>query len=173
MGRRIEERRTLRAAGRRRRRGGEGRAPVPVQRLARKVEDTAHSARGVGIRAIAGDRPLIVAVIGVVVLGIVMVSGPLQTYWEGHDRVELLATQEAALDRRIAELERRRADLEDPATVELLARENLGYVRPGEIPYAIVPPEVERPQIAEPPPAEPAPDPWYQRLWNAIADVTR
>ncbi len=44
-------------------------------------------------------------------------------------------------------------------------------VRPGEVPYAIVPPEVDRPQITTPPTAEDGDAPWYARLWEAVSAV--
>ena len=47
----------------------------------------------------------------------------------------------------------------------MLAREQQGLVRPGDVPYILIPPETERPLIAEPPLAvTEAPDGVLDRL---------
>jgi cell division protein FtsB len=113
-----------------------------------------------------GDRPLILALVGVVALAVVLLSGPAQSYLDGRERVEKLTVKAAALDAENAALEQRVADLQDPETIELLAREQQGYIRPGEVPYILLPPEVDRPTIRDPRTTpEPASGPWYQRLW--------
>jgi cell division protein FtsB len=118
-----------------------------------------------------GDRPLVLALAGAVALAVVLLSGPAQSYLDGRERVEKLTVKAAALDVENAALEQRVADLQDPETIELLAREQQGYIRPGEVPYVLVPPEVERPTIADPRAApEPATGPWYQRLWQELRD---
>lgn len=172
MASRRAERQRLRTAGRRRRRGGHGRAPVVVQRFARNVEDTAHAAREVGRSAVAGDRPLAIGLVGLVILGLAMVSGPLQTYLDGRDRVELLERQLAALSSANGDLDDRRAALDDPDEIELLARERQGMIFPGEVPYAVVPPEVDRPRIVSRLDVEAAAErPWYERVWDGLADL--
>jgi cell division protein FtsB len=118
-----------------------------------------------------GDRPLILALVGAVALAVVLLSGPAQSYLDGRERVEKLTVKAAALEVENAALEQRVADLQDPETIELLAREQQGYIRPGEVPYVLVPPEVERPTITDPRAApEPATGPWYQRLWQELRD---
>lgn len=113
-----------------------------------------------------GDRPLVLALVGALVLAVVLLSGPAQSYLDGRERVEKLTAKAAALDAENAALEQRVTDLEDPETIELLAREQQGYIRPGEVPYVLLPPEVERPTITDPRTTpEPASGPWYQRLW--------
>ena len=120
-------------------------------------------------RSIQGDRPLIIATLVVVVLGVVIVSAPLQSYLDGRDRVDHLATQAAALDEANAQLEQRAEDLVEDDTIELLAREQLGLVRPGEVAYTLIPPQEGRPLIAPPrgPDAAEA-EPWYRRWWNQL-----
>jgi cell division protein FtsB len=147
------------------------RAPVPVQRLARRVEGTAHAARGVGAAAVAGDRPFLVGIVVLLGLAVVMLSGPFQSYLDGRARVEGLESKLAALDEENATLRERKAELRDPGNIELLAREQQGMIRPGEVPYAIVPPEVERPQITTPPAAEAHDVAWYARLWQAVTGL--
>lgn len=147
------------------------RAPVPVQRVARRVEDTAHAARGVGVAAVSGDRPFVIGLVGVLALAVVMLSGPFQSYVDGRARVESLQAKVAALDAENGSLRQRQADLEDPTNIELLAREQQGMIRPGEVPYAIVPPEVERPLITAPAPEAEADVPWHRRVWEAVTTV--
>lgn len=84
---------------------------------------------------------------------------------ELHRHQQRIAAAESRIDdltESNAGLESRLARLKDPDHMEKLAREQLGMVRKGEIPYLIVP--------AEPPPAEPAaapgPYPWYVRAWR-------
>ncbi|MEX2550488.1 MAG: septum formation initiator family protein [Nitriliruptoraceae bacterium] len=168
---RWEERRRLRHLERRRRRGGVLRGPVVLQRAAHRIRGgTRLLSQGLR-RAIRGDRPLILALLGVVALGVVIVSSPLQSYLDGRARVAHLSAQADALDEANAELTQRTEDLERDTTIELLAREQLGLVRPGEVAYALSPPEVDRPRIT-PSRQTPAPEerPWYVRLWDEAWD---
>ncbi|MBW3618634.1 MAG: septum formation initiator family protein [Actinobacteria bacterium] len=139
--------------------------------MARRVEDTAHAARGVGAAAVAGDRPFVIGLVGVLALAVVMLSGPFQSYVDGRARVEALEAKFVALDTENASLRQRRADLRDPANIELLAREQQGMIRPGEVPFAIVPPEVERPLITTAPQGARPDVPWHRRLWEAVTTV--
>ena len=169
-----QERRRLRAATRRRRRHlGVRRTPASVQHLARRVGDSAYAARDAGARAVSGDRPLVLALIGLLALGAVMLSGPLQRYMDGHDRVELLQEKVQALQAENQTLQQRKQDLQDPDKVEQLAREQLDMIYPGEVPYAIVPPPDDRPQITDPSPQTTDSGPWYERAWHAVTDVFR
>lgn len=168
---RREQRRSLRHASRRRRRGGSNRAPIAVQRAARHVEGRAVVARDVGERLLGGDRPLALALVGVLVLAVVMLSGPLQAYLDGRERVEVLEQQVAALSETNTDLGRRAEALQDPETIELMAREQQGLIRPGEVPYAIVPPEVDRPRIRDARGEPTAPTAWYERAWGALRDL--
>jgi cell division protein FtsB len=164
---RTEQRRELRRLERRRRRGGEGRGPVALQRLVIAVGDGLAMARAAVVRAVRGDRPLLVALAGVLVIAMLVLSQPAQSYLDGRARVDTLAVKAEALDGENERLERRAADLRDPATVELLARETQGFTRPGEVPYALIPPEVDRPVITAPrDQAGVEPDAWYERLWS-------
>lgn len=166
----LAEQRAVRRAGRERRRGGR-RAPVAVQRAAQRLDAGVRHARSVVTRVVEGDRPLIAGLLGLLALSVVMLSGPLQSFWDGRSRVELLETKNAALEAEIAALEQRREDLLDPAAIELRAREELGFSRPGDVTYQIVPPEVDRPVITAPRDVEPGPAPWYRRLWTSLAEL--
>jgi len=124
--------------------------------------------RGVGA-AVGGNRPFVAILIGLLVLGVLMLAGPASNFLEGRSRVEVLQAKLAALSEENAQLEERTRELRDLDQIELLAREQLGMIEPGEVPYAIVPPAIERPRIT--PPREPPPPParpWYDRLWHAL-----
>ena len=165
------QRRELRRHGRRRRRGGHGRAPVPVQRAARAVHATSDGTRRVWGAASSGDRPMVVALLVVIALGATMVAGPAQRYLDSNERVEALQTKAAALETENEQLRQRKEDLTDEEYVELLAREQQGLVRPGEVPYTLVPPEVDRPRIKAPREVgETREAAWYERAWASVRE---
>lgn len=166
---RWQERRELRRVARRRRRGGDGMPPLVVQRTSSAIGRAFGGLKHRVGRATRGDRPLLVALVGILVVGVVVLSAPTQSYLDGRSRVESLAAKADALDDANATLHQRVEDLEDPTNVELLAREQQGFVRPGEVPYALVPPEVDRPRITAPRDgAEADPSAWYERAWGTV-----
>lgn len=168
---RWQERRELRERSRHRRRGGRGRGPVVLQRAARGANDTAGELRYRLGRAVRGDRPLVLALLGALVLAVVVLSGPAQSYFDNRARVDALAVKADALDAENDRLDQRVEDLQDPLNVELLAREQLGFIRPGEVPYTLVPPEVDRPRLATPrDAAEVDEGPWYRRAWESVRE---
>lgn len=171
---RWQERRELRRNERRRRRGGDGRPPVFVQRTTAAIGDGWRSTRHRVTRAVRGDRPLIIAVVAVLIVGAVVLAGPAQSYLDGRARVDNLATTAAALDEANAGLEQRVDDLNDPENIELIAREQQSFIRPGEVPYAVVPPEVDRPRITAPRDGETVEaDRWYERAWSSVTSWFR
>ena len=115
-----------------------------------------------------GDRPLLLVLIGAVVLALLVIVGPLEQALVARERIAALEAKAAALEAENVRLERRITDLDDPATVELLAREQLGLVRPGEVPYVLIAPEVDRQRILDPIVPEPAPAP---DLWSRLLDL--
>jgi len=120
-------------------------------------------------RAVRGDRPLLVALVGLVAVSGLVLSGPAQSYLDGRARVDTLAVKADALDKANADLERRAADLQDPLNIELMARETQGFIAPGEVPYSLVPPEVDRPRITQPrDTAAIEADLWYERAWDTV-----
>jgi len=122
--------------------------------------------------AASGDKPLVVALLITLALAIVLVSGPTQNYLDARGRVEVLQMKADILEEENTRMQQRVGDLQDEQTIELLAREQQGFIRPGEVPYALVPPEVDRPRVttsrAAPQPAPPA---WYERAWIRIQAV--
>ncbi len=161
------ERQATKRAIRSRRRGGHGRAPIPVQRVARRVEGGATKVREAGELAVSGDRPLVVGLVLLLMLAVVTLSAPLQSYLDQSSRVDALSLKAQALGEENTTLTSQVDDLQNPLTIELLAREQQGLARPGDDVYTIVPPEVDRPQIAAENSLLEADDrPWYQRAWS-------
>lgn len=119
----------------------------------------------------SGDRPFLLAGVAAIVLGGVLLTSPLQQYLEVRARVGLLQQQAEALHAANTELERSIDNLNDPRHIELLAREQQGFIRPGEVAYSLVPPEVERPQITQPRDVADAPElSGWQRTVNRILE---
>jgi cell division protein FtsB len=101
------------------------------------------------------------------------IAGPVRTYFAQRTEMEQLAATEAALRHQIADLKQQQGELADPAYIAAQARERLGFVRPGDIPF-----QVQLPSAAAVPPqpgsnaAKPANnDPWYTSMWHTIADA--
>lgn len=102
------------------------------------------------------------------------IAGPVRTYFAQRTEMKQLAASEKALRSQIAELESQKSKLADPAYIAAQARERLGFVMPGDIPYQVQLP----PGVAEPPQAAQqaqvaarSSDPWYSSLWHTIADT--
>jgi len=64
---------------------------------------------------------------------------PLRTYIAQRDRLEQLERQSQILQTRNADLLAEVRKLNDPAYVEQVARQCLGMVKQGEIPFIVVP----------------------------------
>ena len=101
------------------------------------------------------------------------IAGPVRTYFAQRTEMKQLAASESALREQIADLEGQKARLADPVYIAAQARERLGFVMPGEIPY-----QVQLPQSATAPTpdgpragAARSGDPWYTSLWHTIADA--
>ena len=80
------------------------------------------------------------AILAVVVLSLLVAAVfPLRTYLAERSRIDQLTRQSQALDAQNAKLERHIRRLHDPRYIQRLARECLGMVKPGEIPFVVVP----------------------------------
>jgi len=77
----------------------------------------------------------IVTVIGAVVIGVY----PTRTYFAQRSALQQAQHQLDVLSTENTKLEQQTADLNDDATIENLAREKFGLVRPGEEAFAILP----------------------------------
>ena len=127
--------------------------------------------RGARMRALRGDRPYVVAFLAATGFALVVVSGPIQTWLTQRDLVDQREGVLAVLDDENQALAARVRELNDPDTIEAEAREQQGMVRPGEVPYVVVPPAVDQPQLG-PDVAEDTEDrSWFERLREAIADI--
>jgi cell division protein FtsB len=146
------------------------RRPSPVARVRGRFDAFGRGVRNLVVEARSGQRPLVVVLLVAIGLSVVMLSGPAERYLDGRSRVEALRTTGDALDEEIAVLQGQTERLADPRRLEDLAREQQGMVRPGEIPYTLVPPETDRPRITAPRdgPGEPTP-PWYARAWDTVS----
>jgi cell division protein FtsB len=102
------------------------------------------------------------------------IAGPVRTYFAQRTEMHQLKATEARLRSEIAELEEQKAKLADPVYIAAQARERLGFVKPGDIPYQVqLPPGAEVPGEQTPEAAaaaERAGQPWYAALWHTIAD---
>ena len=114
------------------------------------------SRRGSSRRATSSvDVLLGLLLLGAIALGVLVLAPPFEEYLAERERVALLEQQALALENENLRLERRVTDLDDPVTIELLARSQQGLVRPGEVPYVLAVPEVDVPRIVE---ASPVPE---------------
>ena len=101
------------------------------------------------------------------------IAGPVRTYFAQRTEMKQLAASEAALRTQIAELEGQKAKLADPVYIAAQARERLGFVKPGDIPYQVQLPAgaVVQPDAGPQAQATTSGDPWYTSLWHTIADT--
>ncbi len=101
------------------------------------------------------------------------IAGPVRTYFAQRTEMNQLAASEAALRRQIADLEQKKAKLGDPAYIAAQARERLGFVMPGDVPFQVqLPATAAEPAQPGSQTAKPANnDPWYTSLWHTIADT--
>lgn len=113
---------------------------------------------------------ILAAVICVLTLTI---AGPVRTYFSQRAEMKQLSDVEAQLRTQIADLEQQKVKLGDPVFIAAQARERLGFVMPGEIPYQV---QLPNPVGSEAIPSEevatmPSGQPWYTSLWHTIADA--
>ncbi|BBZ71625.1 FtsB family cell division protein [Mycobacterium paraseoulense] len=139
----------------------------PIKRqVAESVEQRSEQRLGFTARRAA----VLAAVVCVLTLTI---AGPVRTYFAQRTEMNQLTASEAALRRQIADLEQRKAKLGDPAYIAAQARERLGFVKPGDIPFQVqLPPSAATPSEPGGQAVKPAnTDPWYTSLWHTIADT--
>ena len=143
--------------------------PEVVEPVKRAIVESAEQRSDQRLGLTARRAAILAAVVCVLTLTI---AGPVRTYFAQRTEMKQLAASEAALRGQITDLEQQKVKLADPAYVAAQARERLGFVRPGEVPYQIqLPPNAALP--AEPgstPTAATTNDPWYTSLWHTIAD---
>ena len=101
------------------------------------------------------------------------IAGPVRTYFAQRTEMKQLEATETQLHAQIAELEEQKVKLADPVFIAAQARERLGFVMPGDIPYQVqLPADAGVPGTPGGEPATAHPDqPWYTSLWHTIADA--
>lgn len=110
---------------------------------------------------------------GVMCVLTLTVAGPVRTFFAQNAELRQQSQLETTLHRQIADLKQQKASLEDPAHIRAQARQRLGFVMPGEIPYQVqLPATAAVPaESGDQPPAAVSGDPWYTALWHTIADT--
>jgi cell division protein FtsB len=113
---------------------------------------------------------ILAAVICVLTLTI---AGPVRTYFAQRTEMKQLKATEEQLRVQIAGLEEQKVKLANPVFIAAQARERLGFVMPGDIPYQVqLPANAAVPGTPGGEPAKVNPDePWYTSLWHTIADA--
>jgi len=147
------------------------RAPAEqVEPVKRSIIESAEQRSEQRLGFTARRAAVLAAVVCVLTLTI---AGPVRTYFAQRTEMHQLAATEAALRQQIDNLEQQKVKLADPAYIAAQARERLGFVMPGDIPY-----QVQLPATAEAPaqpgaevPTRSGNDPWYTSLWHTIADA--
>jgi cell division protein FtsB len=143
--------------------------PEVVEPIKQAIAESAEQRSDQRLGLTARRAAILASVICVLTLTI---AGPVRTYFAQRTEMKQLAASEAGLRQQITDLEQQKGKLGDPAFIAAQARERLGFVMPGEIPYQVqLPPGAALP--ADPgsqPKAAPSSDPWYTSLWHTIAD---
>jgi cell division protein FtsB len=137
--------------------------------IRQSIADAAEQQSEQRLGSAARRAAILAAVVCVLTLTI---AGPVRTYFGQRTEMRQLAASEEKLRAEIADLEQQKVKLGDPVYIAAQARERLGFVMPGDIPY-----EVQLPPGAVVP-GEPgteaeairAGQPWYTSLWHTIAD---
>jgi cell division protein FtsB len=164
-----------RGSARREQRGTESRStPEPDERgtadsIRKSIAESAERQSEQRFGSAARRAAILAAVVCVLTLTI---AGPVRTYFAQRTEMRQLAATEERLRAEIAELEQQKVKLADPVFIAAQARERLGFVMPGEIPY-----QVQLPATAAIPGgpgdedmAARTGEPWYTALWHTIAD---
>lgn len=135
---------------------------------------TQRSTRRAARRRAPADLLLGVLLLATLALGVLVLAPPFEDYRAARQRVAVLEQQAAALEVENERLASRVEDLDDPVTLELLARQQQGLVRPGDVPYVLTPPEVDAPRIVDVQPVpQVAEDDVLDRILAWIRALTR
>lgn len=105
------------------------------------------------------------------VIAVLLVSYayPLRTLYEQHSERAALEREAEELRERVDQLETELELWEEPAYVQIQARERLGFVMPGEQGYVVIHPEDDGEQETGPEGLPPAGEgTWYERLWSSV-----
>ena len=111
------------------------------------------------------------AVLAIVVCALALsVAVPMRTYLSQRDEVAVQEQRQADLREQVDSLEKRKAQLADPAQVEAEARRRLRYVMPGETPYMVeLPGDTQGRGGDEKKQKSVLDQSWYLELWNSVS----
>jgi cell division protein FtsB len=142
----------------------------PAQTVRESIAASAEQQAEQRFGSAARRAAILAAVVCVLTLTI---AGPVRTYFAQRTEMKQLRASEERLRSQIAELEQQKVKLADPVFIAAQARERLGFVMPGEIPYQVqLPANGAAPGTPGAEPATANPDqPWYTALWHTIADA--
>ena len=105
--------------------------------------------------------------LGIILLLLAMMAtGPARQLWAEHQQIRSDEATLAGGNAEATRLTARIQAMQDPKHVEQLARDQLGYVRPGETSYIIVHPQPASPS----PPAPKKPHvSWVRLVWSGVS----
>src|SRR5258708_20511967 len=107
--------------------------------------------------------------LGIILLLIATVAmGPARQLWTEHQQIRSDEATLAAGNTEASRLTGRIEAMRDPRHVEQLARDQLGYVRPGETSYLIVHPPAATATPGDPPAPKPRHVSWLRLAWPGI-----
>ena len=136
-------------------------ARAAVRRTAARTPPASAGRAGLTTRA---------AVLGLVLCALVLSAAvPLREFLAQRGDIRRAEAAQAQQRDRIAALEQRTQQLQDPERVKQEARERFGFVMPGETLYTVLRPE-QPAQVARKGDAAPAgPEaPWYSQVWGSV-----
>uniref|UniRef100_UPI0011459DF3 FtsB family cell division protein n=1 Tax=Mycolicibacterium palauense TaxID=2034511 RepID=UPI0011459DF3 len=140
--------------------GGGRELPAVIEPIRRSILINAETRSEQRMGFTARRAAILAAVICVLTLTI---AGPVRTYFAQRTEMKQLKATQEALRAQIADLEEQKAKLADPVFIAAQARERLGFVMPGDIPYQVqLPPSGATPDDPAAAPELSAPTgPWY------------
>lgn len=107
----------------------------------------------------------IIAAVFLVLL--VLLAPTMRSYFAQRSEISALEREVAQSEERVTELEAERERWRDSAYVEQQAREQLKFVRPGDVSYTVIgADEIQEQQVAVGRPSGTAE--WYARLWSSM-----
>ena len=107
---------------------------MPIEAVRQSITDSAEQRSEERLGFTARRAAILAAVVCVLTLTI---AGPVRTYFAQRTEMKQLSATEAALRKQIADLEGQKTKLGDPVFIAAQARERLGFVMPGDIPYQV------------------------------------
>jgi cell division protein FtsB len=143
-----------------------------IEPIRRAIADAAEQQSEQRLGSAARRAAILAVVVCVLTLTI---AGPVRTYFAQRTEMKQLSDAEAQLRSQIADLQQQKLKLGDPVYIAAQARERLGFVMPGDIPYQVqLPAGAAAPDAAAPgvdPAKPPSGQPWYTSLWHTISDA--